>query len=106
MLEYGKVSRRGLIRAATGVFIASTLPNWRRADAAGIAERNLTAQVSRIALVGAPYPDTSVWTYNGLLPGPEIRIRQGERLRVHVRNSLDQETTIHWHGVRVPNAMD
>ena len=40
------------------------------------------------------------------MPGPEIRVRQGDRLRVVVENGLDEETTVHWHGVRTPNAMD
>jgi FtsP/CotA-like multicopper oxidase with cupredoxin domain len=47
-----------------------------------------------------------VWAYNGQVPGPELRIRLGETLRVRFTNRLPQETTIHWHGVRVPNAMD
>jgi FtsP/CotA-like multicopper oxidase with cupredoxin domain len=49
---------------------------------------------------------TDVWCYNGAVPGPEIRVRQGERLRIAVANGLAEETTVHWHGVRVPNAMD
>ncbi len=44
--------------------------------------------------------------YNGRIPGPEIRIREGERLRVVLANALAEPTTIHWHGVDVPNAMD
>lgn len=47
-----------------------------------------------------------VWAYNGTVPGPELRVRLGETLRVRFTNQLPQETTIHWHGVRVPNAMD
>src|SRR5262249_6110852 len=47
-----------------------------------------------------------VWAYNGQVPGPELRIRLGETLRVRFTNRLPQATTIHWHGVRVPNAMD
>jgi len=47
-----------------------------------------------------------VWAYNGQVPGPTLRIRLGETLRVHFTNRLPQETTIHWHGVRLPNAMD
>ena len=50
--------------------------------------------------------ETDAWSYNGIVPGPEIRLRQGDRLRVAVDNALAEETTIHWHGVRVPNAMD
>ncbi len=49
---------------------------------------------------------TKVWSYNGQVPGPEIRIKKGDKLRVVFTNKLPDETTIHWHGVRVPNAMD
>lgn len=52
-----------------------------------------------------PY-NTRVWSYNGTVPGPIIRIKLGETLKVTLRNHLPQETTLHWHGVRVPNAMD
>jgi FtsP/CotA-like multicopper oxidase with cupredoxin domain len=47
-----------------------------------------------------------VWAYNGTVPGPSLRIKLGETLRVTFTNKLPQETTIHWHGVRVPNGMD
>jgi FtsP/CotA-like multicopper oxidase with cupredoxin domain len=47
-----------------------------------------------------------VWAYNGQVPGPTLRIKLGETLRVRFTNQLPQETTIHWHGVRLPNAMD
>ena len=47
-----------------------------------------------------------VWSYNGQIPGPTLRIRFGETVRVELVNRLPQPTTIHWHGVRVPNAMD
>ena len=53
-----------------------------------------------------PYPETAVWSYNGAVPGPEIRLRQGDRVRITVENKLDEDTTVHWHGLRVPNAMD
>jgi len=45
-------------------------------------------------------------TYNGQVPGPEIRVRDGELVRIVLKNSLHESTTIHWHGVDVPNAMD
>jgi FtsP/CotA-like multicopper oxidase with cupredoxin domain len=45
-------------------------------------------------------------TYNGRLPGPELRVKEGERVRVVLKNALSEPTTIHWHGVDVPNAMD
>lgn len=48
----------------------------------------------------------SVWAYDGQVPGPILRVRLGETLEVRLTNRLPQPTTIHWHGVRVPNAMD
>src|SRR5262249_25543573 len=46
------------------------------------------------------------WGYNGRVPGPELRVREGDRVRVTLANGLPVPTTIHWHGVDVPNAMD
>src|SRR3546814_3696839 len=66
----------------------------------------LRAAPGRTRLVPEPHGETPAWCYNGQVPGPEIRVRQGDRLRVHVENSLEEETTVHWHGLRVPNAMD
>ena len=71
----------------------------------GIIESRLTAGPASIPLLGSG-TDVNVWAYNGQLPGPELRVRQGDRLRLTLENRLDEETTIHWHGVRVPNAMD
>jgi len=49
---------------------------------------------------------TEVWAYDGQVPGPTLRIRLGQTLRLKFTNALPQPTTIHWHGVRVPHAMD
>ncbi len=48
----------------------------------------------------------AVWAYNAQVPGPTLRVRLGEEIEVRLVNDLPQPTTIHWHGVRVPNAMD
>ena len=66
----------------------------------------LRAARTRITLLGEPWPDTDAWTFNGSAPGPLLRVRQGETLRVAVQNELDDPTTVHWHGLRLPNAMD
>jgi len=51
---------------------------------------------------------TDVWGFNGSVPGPVLRFRKGEIARVALVNELpgDASTTVHWHGIRVPNAMD
>jgi FtsP/CotA-like multicopper oxidase with cupredoxin domain len=66
----------------------------------------LVAQPSWAQIVPAKYSKTKVWSYNGTVPGPILRLRQGDTLRAKVRNELPEATTVHWHGVRVPNAMD
>jgi len=53
-----------------------------------------------------PATRVTAWTYNGTVPGPEIRVPYGQRLRVVVRNSLPEPTAVHWHGIAVPNSMD
>jgi FtsP/CotA-like multicopper oxidase with cupredoxin domain len=52
---------------------------------------------------GAPF---KVFGYNGRNPGPEIRVREGDTLRVTLANQLPEPTTIHWHGIPLPNGMD
>ncbi|WP_108721675.1 multicopper oxidase family protein [Neptunicoccus sediminis] len=66
----------------------------------------LRAAAGQAALRPAPFGMTPVWQYNGSVPGAEIRVRQGERLRIEAQNQLPADTTIHWHGIRTPNAMD
>jgi FtsP/CotA-like multicopper oxidase with cupredoxin domain len=46
------------------------------------------------------------FTYDGTVPGPELRVTQGDRVRVTLVNRLPVATSLHWHGVRVPNAED
>ena len=69
-----------------------------------IVEINLEARVAPVTIL--PGKPLDAWTYNGGVPGPLIRMKVGDRLIVHFSNNLPQPTTVHWHGVRVPNRMD
>ena len=53
-------------------------------------------------------PGTTIraWAYNGQMPGPEIRVHEGDLVRITLRNALPAGTTIHWHGVNLPPEMD
>jgi len=93
--------RAFLASAAAGAALAP----FPRARAAG-AEISLQAAPASVRLAPEPYAATALWCYNGSVPGPEIRLRQGGRLRVAFTNRLDEDTTVHWHGLRLPNAMD
>lgn len=68
--------------------------------------RDLSATPAEAHLVGDPHPRTPVWSYDAQVPGPLLRYRQGDTLRIRAHNRLPEATTIHWHGLRLPNAMD
>jgi FtsP/CotA-like multicopper oxidase with cupredoxin domain len=66
----------------------------------------LRAGSARVHMVGDEFRPTEVWTYNSAEPGPVLRVRQGASFRAMVDNRLTEDTTVHWHGIRLPNAMD
>ena len=51
-------------------------------------------------------PMTELWSYGPQGLSPQLRFRQGEELNITVQNSLKEDITVHWHGLRVPNHMD
>lgn len=53
-----------------------------------------------------PGVTVDAYAYNGQIPGPRLHIRQGDTVRINVRNRLPEDTTIHWHGLILPNQMD
>lgn len=72
-----------------------------------------TGMVREYQLVAAPARwevlpgiGAEAFAYNGQVPGPTIRVTEGDTLRVTLRNELNEPTSIHWHGLHVPNAMD
>lgn len=69
-----------------------------------VVEVHLTA--SRTEVDWIDEGPTPVWAYNGQVPGPLIQARVGDTLRVVFTNDLPDPTTIHWHGLRIENAMD
>jgi FtsP/CotA-like multicopper oxidase with cupredoxin domain len=99
------VSRRDLLRIGGGLLLAASLPALP-ARAELPEGYRVVATPARAQLAGSGQPETDVWTYNGTVPGSVVRLRQGEPARLVVQNRLDQETTVHWHGIRLPNAMD
>lgn len=78
----------------------------RQVSAASHASATLVAREASVQLAPGGYPATSIWGYEGRAPGPTIRVLQGERVRRRVVNDLPEPTSVHWHGIRVDNAMD
>jgi len=54
----------------------------------------------------APGMVINAWGYNGQTPGPTIEAVEGDRVRILVTNHLPEDTSVHWHGVLLPNGMD
>jgi FtsP/CotA-like multicopper oxidase with cupredoxin domain len=70
----------------------------------GIKTFHLTAE--QIKREFAPGMTVNCWGYNGQSPGPTIEAVEGDRVRILVTNNLPEKTTIHWHGIFLPNGMD
>jgi manganese oxidase len=75
---------------------------WRMNN--GWKEFHLVAEPVRRQL--APGMTANLWGYNGQSPGPTIECVEGDRVRIFVTNKLPEHTTIHWHGILLPNGMD
>ncbi len=65
---------------------------------------DLTA--SKVQWEVEPGRKVEAWSYNGQVPGPQIRVREGDRVRVNLKNELTESTAIHFHGLEIPNDQD
>lgn len=100
-----RISRRSLLLAGAGLAVTAKL-GTRSTFAADVREYRIAAAPARAGLLGENRPKTEVWGYNGSVPGPALRLRQGEPVRIVVENKLAQDTTVHCHGIRMPISMD
>jgi FtsP/CotA-like multicopper oxidase with cupredoxin domain len=99
----GIVNRRQVM-IGLGVSLASlTLP--REVLASATPPITLTAAPGELPLPGNAMA-TRTLAYNGTTPGPVLRARQGDTLKVRFVNKLDKPSAVHWHGLRIANAMD
>src|SRR6056297_977768 len=90
----------------TGASALALWPAHQRAAKAGTGGVTLEAAPTPIQLAPPEFPKTTVWAYNRQVPGQTLRYTRGDTLDVRLHNNLPQDTTIHWHGLRLPNAMD
>jgi FtsP/CotA-like multicopper oxidase with cupredoxin domain len=70
----------------------------------GIKIFELEASVIRWSIL--PGETVEAYAYNGQVPGPTLRVTEGDRIRINVTNRLPETTTVHWHGLILPNEMD
>jgi FtsP/CotA-like multicopper oxidase with cupredoxin domain len=97
--------RRQFLKAsAAGLLGASMLRP--RIGQANPKQLDLVASNGQFAFGEDPENTTPVMHYNQSIPGPLIRIPQGRESIIRLHNSLDEPTSVHWHGLRIDNAMD
>jgi FtsP/CotA-like multicopper oxidase with cupredoxin domain len=94
-------SRRGSGRAPVITPNGTSLP-FRMVG--GVKEFHLIAEPVRREFVNGL--DVNCWGYNGVTPGPTIEAVEGDRVRILVTNKLPEGTSVHWHGMILPNGMD
>ena len=108
--------RRALLKCvayAGGSLAALPLfPAWAASGSPGISNAPETLSGDSIALsIGQAHLSVGgkashAFTINGTVPGPVIRLKEGQKVRIAVTNTLDEDTSIHWHGLLLPFQMD
>ena len=107
-MTFPATTRRRVLLGGAALGAGLAAPRLLRAEDA---MPELRAAPATAQLTPAEYPPTPVWAYStgggaGTVPGPEIRVRAGDRVRYRLRNDLTQATAVHWHGIRIDNRMD
>src|ERR1700761_1229355 len=110
------IERRALLRAAAwsaaGLSGAGLFPAWAQSGTQGLRPEPpvLSGEHLHLRIAASPFTvggrTGRAVTVNGVLPGPLIRWKEGQTVRLHVENGLDEESSIHWHGLLLPFQMD
>jgi FtsP/CotA-like multicopper oxidase with cupredoxin domain len=100
----GNINRRLFL----GQTLASVFALPARGEAPSIQDgfQILEAREGKLQLLPEPAPPAAVWRYAGVVPGPLLRFKKGEEVKIRLINNLPQPTSLNWHGVRIANRMD
>ena len=111
-----KLDRRLLLRGAVAggglAALQGLMPAWAQTGSPGLRSDLPTLTGPNIDLTIGQTPFTvngrtaTATTINGVLPAPVLRLREGQNVRLAVTNTLDEDTSIHWHGILLPFQMD
>ena len=106
-----QITRRRFLAGTAGALLLGQLSLGCTTGTSGLPSPpshapELRAQEGSVQLTPLEYPETPVWGYGGSVPGPQIRVPQGKHVSRLFVNDLPQPSTVHWHGVRIVNAMD
>ena len=110
------IDRRTLLRGAGlgagGLALAAWMPAWAQRvstglgpDLPGLSGEDVMLRIARQAITIDGRKSRAIGV-NGTVPAPLIRLREGQKVRLHVENALDEDSSIHWHGLLVPTQFD
>ena len=112
------MQRRDFLKYSVALGLSSALPLWSRTvfaaerpalpipellTADGRNHISLTAKSGQSVFAGKT---ATTWGYNGNLLGPALKLQKGKAITVDIHNQLNEETTLHWHGLEVPGEVD
>ena len=110
------IDRRALLRgvalAGGSLAFAPLFPAWAKSGTQGLAGGGnaLSGEMIALSIGHAPFSvggkASHAYTINGTVPGPVIRLKEGQKVRIAVTNALSEDTSIHWHGLLLPFQMD
>ena len=110
------IDRRQLLRGATlaggGLALAAWMPAWAQSVSPGltapmpmVSGEDITLKIARQTMMIDGRRSKAIGI-NGTVPAPLIRLHEGQNVRLHVVNDLDEDSSIHWHGLLVPTQFD
>lgn len=113
-MNMSQKDRDSAMMSMMGTKDSSALPLKKASDAKAMLEPTLASDGTKeFTLAAQPIrweyakgKTITAWGYNGQVPGPEIRVKEGDKVRIKFTNNLPKATTVHWHGLNVPNSMD
>jgi len=101
--------RRRIIQAGSGLVLSSLLPGWAASAAAPgspvVSGPDIALTIDHVPIRVNGKASHAIGV-NGSVPGPLIRLREGQRARIAVTNKLHEDSSIHWHGLLLPFQMD
>ena len=102
------ISRRRLIAAGGATALVPWLPGWAQPVSAGlpsVSGDDIHLKIAHLMMTVDGRTSHAIGI-NGTVPGPLIRLKEGRTVRLHVENALDEDSSIHWHGLLLPFQMD
>lgn len=109
-----KLDRRQLLRGGSALggaaVLGAWLPAWAQSGSIGSTLPTVSGEDIKLTIGHTPFKVDGraghAVTINGTVPGPLVRLKEGQNVRLAVTNTLDEDTSIHWHGLLLPFQMD